>query len=318
MNPLLQLFENIIGPRSASRPRTEADLDIDPHLVSLLAPQTFEAEQYWALGQMLEQLHHETQLSVVAVSSPTPGDGKTTVSINLASTLAQLSNSRVLIVETDLRRPRLSHIFGLEPRAGLGDIVKNTRLSLDDVIHHCPPLPYPVLPAGQMVRVSSNALNSPRLGVLFQEARERFDYIIVDTPPMLPFPDCRFIKRWVDGFILLANAHKTPRKLVDESLAIIGPKKLIGLVFNNDNQTSMNYSSYYNSRPTHLRQTGQTGRRTSHSSMPGQKEGRWAAWMNQFAPQNPPRPLHQSRPRKNQEGPTGRKNTSPMRHRRAA
>ena len=288
MNPLLQLFENIMGPRSAHRSQAEADLGIDPHLISLLAPQTFEAEQYWALGHMLEQLHHETQLSVVAVSSPTPGDGKTTVSVNLASTLAQLSNSRVLIVETDLRRPRLSHIFGLEPRAGLGDIVKDSRLSLDDVIHHCPPLPYPVLPAGQMVRVSSNALNSPRLGMLFQEARERFDYIVVDTPPMLPFPDCRFIKKWVDGFVLLVTAHKTPRKLVDESLAVIGPKKLIGLVFNNDDQPSFAYSSYYNARPAHAEKTSR--------------------------PDRPDRPG----PRKNPKGPKGRKNAASVRHRRAA
>src|SRR5207302_7946689 len=112
----------------ARRPAREApeavnqELDgLDGHFVSLVTPATFEAEQYRALRHMIEELHASSGLAVVAVSSPSVGDGKTTTAINLAGALAQSPDARVLLIDADLRRPSLARHLSLQgsPSPGL-------------------------------------------------------------------------------------------------------------------------------------------------------------------------------------------------------
>src|ERR1044072_1181514 len=93
-------------------PSDSAD-GVDDHLVSLVAPAPFEAEQYRALRHTIEQLHKSRDLSIVAVSSPGVGDGKSTTAVNLAGALAQAQDARVLLVDADLRRPSLSKLLAL-------------------------------------------------------------------------------------------------------------------------------------------------------------------------------------------------------------
>ena len=90
-------------------------------------------------------------------------------------------------------------------------------------------------------------LKSPRLGELFEEARRQYDYIVVDTPPLTPIQDCRVIGRWVDGFLLVVTAHRTPRRLVEDALTTLDPSKVLGLVFNQADRRSRSglYPGYY-------------------------------------------------------------------------
>jgi Mrp family chromosome partitioning ATPase len=82
--------------------------------------------------------------------------------------------------------------------------------------------------------------------LLLREARRDFDCVLVDTPPAALLPDCRLIERWVDGVMLVVAAHKTPRKFVAEALAQLDPAKVVGVVFNaDDNPTSSYYGGYY-------------------------------------------------------------------------
>ena len=102
-----------------------------------------------------------------------------------------------------------------------------------------------VLPAGRLSTAPYEVLKSPCLGKLFEEARRRYDYIVLDTPPLVPFPDCRLLEKWIDGFLMVVAAHKTPRKLLEEALNVIDPAKIIGLVFNNDDRPVFGYHAYY-------------------------------------------------------------------------
>src|SRR3989440_4503123 len=123
-------------PAAARRPRPQsfepADQELeglDGHFVSLVTPATFEAEQYRALRHMIEELHAASGLAVVAVSSPSVGDGKTTTAINLAGALAQSPDARVLLIDADLRRPSIARHLGLQgsPSPGLvGALVDRT------------------------------------------------------------------------------------------------------------------------------------------------------------------------------------------------
>ena len=218
----------------------------DERLVSLVAPHSYEAEQYRALRHLVEQAHRTTALSVLAVSSATVGDGKTTTAINLAGTLAQTPDARVLLMDADLRRPAIAQRLGLEPeRPGLVDAILSHDLKLADVARPCGPLNLAIVTAGVFSDTPYELLRSPRLGDLLDEARRNYDYVVLDTPPLVPIPDARVVSKWVDSFLLVVCANKTPRKLLEESLNLMDPQKVIGLVFNNDNRPRTTYDDYY-------------------------------------------------------------------------
>jgi len=218
---------------------------VEEHLISLLAPASFEAEQYRALRHLVEQLHKSAALSVLAVSSPGGGDGKTTTAVNLAGALAQAPEGRVLLVDADLRGSSLATQLGLDGSAdrGLVDAILDPALSLEAVVRPCPPFNLFVVPAGHLPSAPYEVLKSPRVGELLQEARKSYDFVILDTPPLVSVPDCRVIGKWVDGFLIVVGAHKTPRKLLEETLNVMDPGKIIGLVFNGDDHPLSGYSS---------------------------------------------------------------------------
>jgi capsular exopolysaccharide synthesis family protein len=228
--------------------RPELDLrpdGVDDHLVSLVAPAAFEAEQYRALRYLVEQRHKSADLSVIAVSSPAVGDGKTTTAINLAGALAQAPEARVLLVEADLRRPSIAQMLGFPDRGGPGLVtaILDPDVTLDQVVRKRPPFNLNVILAGQTPPSPYEILKLPRLGELLDEARQRYDYVILDTPPLVSVQDCRVIGRWIDGAIVVVAAHRTPRRLVEEALAVLDPAKVLGLVFNGDDPMLSSYDA---------------------------------------------------------------------------
>ena len=247
---------------SPEGPRTVPD-GLDEHLVSLIEPASFEAEQYRALRQLVERLHKSTALSIVAVSSPTVAEGKTTTSINLAGALAQAPDARVLLVDADLRGAALAPRLGFDEYVGPGlvDAIVDANLTLPAVVHALPSLNLSVVPAGRFPSAPYEVLKSPRFGELLAEARKRYDYIILDTPPLVSVPDCRVIEKWVDGFLIVVTAHKTARKLLEEALNVTERARIVGLVFNGDDR-HLSKDSYgaYASRES-LRRNGGGWRR---------------------------------------------------------
>jgi capsular exopolysaccharide synthesis family protein len=231
---------------------------VEGHLVSLLSPVSVPVESYRMVRHRLEQLHRTTQLAIVAVSSAMVAEGKTTTAINLAGALAQASDTRVLLVDADLRNPSIARYLALgdSGRRGLVDAILDPDLDLDDVVSPRPPFNLDVLPAGILRPAPYEVLKSPRLGDLLDQARRRYDYVVLDTAPLLAVPDSRLIGNWVDGFLLVVAAHKTPRRLVAETLDLMEPTKLVALLFNGDDEhlsaytypTSLNGSSRYDAR----------------------------------------------------------------------
>lgn len=239
-------------PGPSREPAEKSLLEIDDHLVSLLTPTSFEAEQYLQLHYLIENLHKTDKLTVVAVSSATPGDGKTITSINLAATLARSPEARVLLVETDIRRPSVAGYLGLGNSIGPGlvGLIQNPVLSLEKVVRRYSRFNFSVLPAGRPPTMPYELLKSPRLEQLLAEARQRYDRVVLDMPPAIPIPDCRILAKLADGMFLVVAAHKTPRKLLEETLNAMDHAKVLGIVFNNDNRPLGGYyykyySSYY-------------------------------------------------------------------------
>jgi capsular exopolysaccharide synthesis family protein len=221
--------------------------ELEGHLVSLLEPTSFPAEQYRALRHMIEQLRRSAELSVIAVSSPDASDGKSTTAINLAGTLAQAPGARVLLVDADLRGSNLAGYLGLDEQEapGLVEAILDANLTLEAVTQKRPHLNLSIVPAGRRPSAPYEVLKSPRVGELLAEARRQYDYVIVDTPPLVSVPDGRVTGKWVDGFLIVVAAHRTPRKLLEEVLNVMEPTKIVGLVFNGDDRhlSMRSYSS---------------------------------------------------------------------------
>jgi capsular exopolysaccharide synthesis family protein len=220
--------------------------NVDQHLVSILAPSSFEAEQYRVLRHMLKGRRKLDACTTIVVSSAIPGDGKTTTVINLAAALAQDPNTRVLLADADIRRPSVSKYLGLDDASGTGlvDLVQNQALELKKVVRFRTGLNFSILQAGTQPKAPHEVLNSPRLGLVLEEARRHYDYIVLDSPPVVPVPDCRILAKLVDGILLVVAAHKTPRPLLAEAMDAMEPEKLIGLVFNSDDRPLGGYGYY--------------------------------------------------------------------------
>ncbi len=230
-------------------PAVQTTEGVESHLVSLLDPTGFEAEQYRILRHTVEQKRRETGLCMIAVSSATVGDGKTVTAINLAGALAQAAEARVLLVDMDLRRPSVTEQLGLghSHSRGLVDAILNPGLSLEDIVRWCPSFNLAVISSGRPLSVPYEVLKSARLGEIWQEARRCYDYIVLDTPPLISLPDCRLIGKWADGFLVVVAAHKTPQRLVEEAINLVDPEKMVGLVFNKCDRPKFRYNYYYTS-----------------------------------------------------------------------
>ena len=229
-----------MSPIGVVRQRSR-DPVLDDRLVSLLPSRAPEVEPYLGIRHVLEEAHRVGGVSVVAVSSPLAGDGKTTTAINVAGVLAH-GGDRILLIDADLRNPGLArHLLPPNEAPGLVDAIMEPSMTLKDVVVSLPHLPFEVLPAGRSTARPYDVLRSPRFGALLEEARGRYSAIILDTPPLIRVPDGRIVARSVDGVLMVIAANRTPRKLVTESLRLIDSAKLIGIVFNGDTERRLGY-----------------------------------------------------------------------------
>jgi capsular exopolysaccharide synthesis family protein len=217
---------------------------LDTHLVSLTAPASFAAEQYQGLRVTMERLARARNVKVIAISSPATGDGKTVTAINLAGALARGSDDRVLLIDADLRRPSVARQLGItDAQAGLADALSEGPTRVVDVVRRLEAHNLDVIPAGTARTGISQLLRSPRLDAFLQEARQRYTYIVIDTPPLLPVSDAVLLARLVDGVLLVVSAHQTPRKLLAEALNMLDESKVLGLVFNRDERPLFGYDN---------------------------------------------------------------------------
>ena len=220
---------------------------VDKRVVSLTAPASMEAEQYQALRLKLEHLQRERNVRLIGVTSPGAQDGKTLTAINLAAALAGGSNARVLLVEADLRRPSISRYLGLAGRArpGLAELVAEPQRSLADVIERHDQFGFDTMVAGAADTPVHQIFRTPRLQAILTELRQRYDYVIVDTPPIGPVSDCALLARWLDGLVVIVTAHKTPRKQLENALNMLEGAPVLGIIFNRDDNARAGYRRDY-------------------------------------------------------------------------
>jgi capsular exopolysaccharide synthesis family protein len=222
---------------------------ISEQLVSLRKRDSADAERYRRLRHSVEKLKQEGRGLVLGITSPLPGDGKTFTSINLAGALAQNPDSRVLLIELDVRQQtnNVKHYLGSGKLAGTGvvDMVLDDNMSWDKATYYLSDFNLYVLPSGRETRLPYELLTSKRMGEVLQEARQRYDYVIIDTAPVVLVSDSQLIAEWVDGFLVVISADVTSKKMLEEALTLMDQNKVLGLVFNGYSPVGEGYGGYY-------------------------------------------------------------------------
>ena len=233
------------------RPGGKASVDprqpIAEPLVSFRAPDSFEAEQYRALRHLVERLRRDEGLQVFAVTSPAASEGKTITTLNLAGSLAQSAEARVLVIDADLHRPSVANYlgFGRQRSPGLAETILYEDHPLSRTVRRLDALNISVLLTGAASFGPYELLTSPRVEEVLAEARRQYDYVLIDTPPVVPLADSRLLSRVVDGYIAVIAAHKTTRKLVTDALDLLDSARLVAVVFNGDDRPLSPYYGYH-------------------------------------------------------------------------
>jgi succinoglycan biosynthesis transport protein ExoP len=204
----------------------------EAHLIADLDQQSVSAESYRSIRTNLQFLDVDRPPRVIVVSSSVPGEGKSTLAVNLATVLAQ-SGSRVALVEADLRRPRVTRYMGLISGAGLTNVLAGTA-ALHEVAQPWGEGKLTVLAAGPMPPNPSEMLGSAQMRSLLDELRAANDYVIIDAPPLLPVTDAAVLSVLSDGCVLATRFGTTRREELAEAAASLAriDARLLGVVLN--------------------------------------------------------------------------------------
>src|SRR5688572_7681251 len=216
-----------------------ASMSLSPMLVAATAPESVAAEQFRLLRSRVESRAATTRTQLIVVTSPRLGEGKTTTSANLALCLAQDPQQRVLLIEADLRRPRLAALFGIRAEPGVVDVLTRSA-TIDEAMVPIAGYHMSVLPAGTAERRLPEVLTSSVLRSLVDGLRPRFTRILIDTAP-LAMADTQELARIADGVLLVVRAGMTPRPALETAFHTLERDKIIGFVLNGIDEVAEYY-----------------------------------------------------------------------------
>jgi capsular exopolysaccharide synthesis family protein len=222
-------------------PRLAEKLVVDPRMLPGCR------EQYRRLAAVLHDAQAVKAMKVVMIASAVAGEGKTLTAANLALTLSGSYRKRVLLIDADLRRPAVHQVFRIDTSFGLGDGLDPATESKLVVRQVSPTLA--VLPAGRPTADPMAALISDRMRRLIDEARETFEWVIIDTPPLVLLPDANLLASMVDGAVLVIKAASTSHELSKRAIEAVGRSRIVGVVLNratvSRNGHYSDYDDYY-------------------------------------------------------------------------
>ena len=211
--------------------------------IAILQPDSYVAEQYRSLRGRIDALASQRPLKTLAVTSANSGEGKSTCAVNLASVTAMSVGRSVLLIDCDLRRPKIHWTLGLQPQVGLAEVLVN-QASVDDAIQKLDGVNLDVLPVRSVPSNPSELLASAEMRKLTEEVAGRYDRVILDTPACLGLPDAKSISEMCDGLVMVVRAGVTPQEDVEAALDILDRSRVAGLVLNGSEASREQYGYY--------------------------------------------------------------------------
>ena len=222
---------------------------VEPRLVAITHPHSTYCEEYRSLRTQVLHKSQRQKLQSIVVASINPSEGKSITSINLSWLLAQTDGVRALIIDADLRMPSLTDYLGIETDKGLSDILAD-RATFQESIIKLEPAGLHLLPGGEARSDVAELISGPKFKEILRQAREMFDYVIIDAPPLGIFTDATVLINHADGAMLVIRAGRTRYSAVDRVLETLPRDRMLGVVLNQSedvlDETEYNYG-YYNS-----------------------------------------------------------------------
>ena len=217
---------------------------LDRRLVAAFSPQSLAAEQYRSLRTRVKSAEHGRPMRAILITSPNKGDGKSLTAANLALTMAQEFQQRVLLIDGDLRRPTIHSLFGIGDTPGLSDVLLGGA-PLDDALVTVPQHALTVLPSGPVPSHPAELLGSTAMRRALDTLRTRFDRILIDMPPVAPLADVSIALGMADGMLMIVRAGVTPKPAIERALSGLDLSKVLGLVLNDAGSGSASYGYGY-------------------------------------------------------------------------
>jgi capsular exopolysaccharide synthesis family protein len=229
---------------------------VEPRLVAITSPNSSYCEEYRSLRTHVLHRSQRQKLQSIVVASINPSEGKSITAMNLSWMLAQTDGVRALIIDSDLRMPSLADYLGIETDRGLSDVLAGT-CALSDAIVRLEPSGLHILPGGEARTDVAELISGNKFKDILVEAREMFDYIIIDAPPLGIFTDATVLINHADGAMLVVRANRTRYGVLERILEPLPKDRLLGVVLNQSedvlDESQYNYG-YYN-----YKRLGETG-----------------------------------------------------------
>ncbi len=254
--PCLALVPDVFTlPRGLAHPQSSLVRRLVQREAKLCLPRKNFAANDRRLS-LISEVYHKLRMAILMsradespktllFTSSTPGEGKTTTLTNTAIMFARMG-SRVLVLDADLRQPSCLRALGVESDSGLADYLANLA-PLDQVIQPTSIPNLSVLGAGSLPPSPTELLGSKKMSETLEYLKERYDYVFIDSPPVIPVSDAVVLSTIVDGLIFVVRGQMTPKPIVRDALAQLGNRKskILGLVLNRVNMKSGEYRNYY-------------------------------------------------------------------------
>jgi succinoglycan biosynthesis transport protein ExoP len=217
----------------AKRPQVYPQKDdrYERSFVAKIFPHSMAAEQYRVAAARLQLLNLDAGPKVVAVTSSTKGEGKTTTVINLGYTLARDFGKRVLLLDCDFVFPELKYFSETQPEYGLVDCFRSN-IPVEDAMTSFAEIPCWVMPAGEIGSDATELLKTGPLERVLAQLRGKFDYILVNAPPILPVATMNVLERHIDFLLLVVRANLTSQEVVKEALESLRTSNPIHVILN--------------------------------------------------------------------------------------
>jgi len=206
-------------------------------------PRSAGADRFRLVQIRLRHLQASKKLKSLLITSPLPGDGKSTVALNLATALSEKGKRAVLLLEADVYRPSLVKRLGLNPWPGLTEYFESKGDPML-AIRRIDPLGFYLLPAGRATEGGS-LLQFAFTSQLMEGLATTFRWIIIDSPPTTPMAEILALKAHSDATLLVSRAGRTPREAIEEATRTIGRDHVLGIILNGVEGLDHVYSKYY-------------------------------------------------------------------------
>lgn len=201
------------------RNQVQSDALVQPAVVTFHAPRSTESEVYRIARTSLMVSNRKDEVRTITMTSPQPGDGKSTTISNLAVSFAR-TGKNVLLIDADMRRPVIAGIFGVNTEPGLSDVLSGTVAGRDAIVASAVP-GLDLMPHGTPTSIPAELLESDQLPLMLGQLESQYDLVLIDAPPLLAVADPAIIARHVDSVVLTVRVRKNGRRPVEQACKIL-------------------------------------------------------------------------------------------------